>query len=146
MMSKIFLTVVLSTMMLSCEKDSLFLWDDVKRGETGEESYVYSPSPVFDVIGPSAMKLGETVTIQVRSQGNSGCAEFSNFRQSVSGRSTTNIQVIQKIPEEAICTMAIITLTSSYEFTPETRGKHTLNFWRGELHNYDFITLEINVK
>jgi hypothetical protein len=145
-MMKIFLTVFLSTMMLSCEKDSLFHWDEVKRGEAGEENYIYSPSPVFDVIGPTAMKLGETVTIQVRSQGNSGCAGFSNFRQSVSGRSTINIQAIQRVPEEAICTMALITLTSSYEFTPETRGKHTLNFWRGELHDYDFITLEINVK
>jgi hypothetical protein len=145
-MSKIFLTIFLSSMFFSCEKDSLFLWGEERRAETEDETYVFSPSPVFDVIAPSVMKLGETVSIQVRSQGNSGCAEFSNFRQSVTGRSTVNIQAIQKVPEEAICTMALITLTSSYEFTPEARGKHILNFWRGELHSYDFVTIEINVK
>jgi hypothetical protein len=144
-MNKILLIVLAAAFFSACEKDSLFRWSEggeVRKNHT----YDYTPSPVFDVIGPSSMKLGETVSIQVRSQGNSGCAEFSHFRHSPSGRYVVNIQAIQKQPKGAICTMIITNLTSSYEFKPETRGKHTLNFWRGELYEHDFISLEINVR
>lgn len=144
-MNKIYLILISLILLTSCEKEDLFSWDDRGIAET-EEDYNYYPSPVFDVIAPASVKLGDTLLITVRSQGNSGCAEFSSFRQSQSGRSTLNIQAIQKIPVDAICTMALITLNSKYEFIPETRGKHTINFWRGELHEYDFVTMEINVR
>jgi hypothetical protein len=144
-MNKIFLILINFILLTSCEKEDIFRWDN--RGiEGAQEDYNYYPSPVFDVIAPASVKLGDTLLITVRSQGNSGCAEFSSFRQSQSGRSTLNIQAIQKTPVDAICTMALITLNSNYEFVPETRGKHTLNFWRGELHEYDFVTVEINVR
>jgi hypothetical protein len=132
-------------LLTSCEKEDLFRWDNRGITETTED-FIYYPSPVFDVIAPASAKLGDTVLITVRSQGNSGCAEFSNFRQSKSGRNTLNIQAVQKRPVDVFCTDALITLNSNYEFVPEARGKHTLNFWRGELHEYDFITLEINVR
>jgi hypothetical protein len=144
-MGKTYLILIYLFLLAACEKEDLFRWDN--RGITDTENdFIYMPSPVFDVIAPSYVKLGDTVLITVRSQGNSGCAEFSDFRQSQSGRSTLNIQAIQKTPVDAICTMALITLNSTFEFIPETRGKHTLNFWRGELHEYDFVTLEINVR
>jgi hypothetical protein len=144
-MNKLSLIIIFAALLASCEKDTLFRWEEDRRVDA-DNRFVYSPSPVFDVIGPSSMKLGESVSIQVRSQGNSGCAGFSHFRKSASGRNTINIQAIQRVPRGAICTMALTTLNSGYEFKPESRGKHTLNFWRGELHEYDFVTIEINVR
>ncbi len=144
-MAKLFIIFFSAVLLISCEKDSFFLWGD-PLDPVEDETYIYAPSPVFDVIAPSSVKFGETVKIKVRSQGNSGCAGFSHFLESNTGRSTYNIRVVQKAPREGFCTSVLTTLTSSYEFVPEARQKYTLNFWRGELYENDFITVQINVR
>lgn len=144
-MTKVSLLLAFAALLFSCEKEPLFLWDDGSI-EENDNNFNFSPSPVFDVIAPSSAKLGDTVTIQVRSQGNSGCARFSHYNQAPTGSKTLNIRATQKVPINAVCTMNLTTLTSSFEFIPESRGIHVLNFWRGELHEYDFVTLEINIR
>jgi hypothetical protein len=144
-MAKLFIIFFSAVLLISCEKDSFFLWGD-PMDSLEDEAYIFAPSPVFDVIAPSSVKFGEPVKIQVRSQGNSGCAGFSHFIESKTGRSTYNIRVVQKSPREDFCTTILTTITSSYEFMPEVRQKYTLNFWRGELYENDFITVLINVR
>ena len=144
-MKKLIVLIIFTACLFSCEKDQLFRWDNGSDIEK-DNNFVYSPSPVFDIIAPSSANPGDTIVIQVRSQGNSGCAEFSHFNQAPTGRNTLNIQANQKVPVNAVCTMNLITLTSSFKYIPESRGIHTLNFWRGELHEHDFVTIEINIR
>ncbi len=141
---KSLLVIIFSTAMLvSCEKDFLS-WDDVKTME--EDKYLYTSSAAFDVIAPSSVKYGDPIKIQVRSTGISGCSEFSHFTESYTGKNAINVKVIQKEPKEAICTTVLTTITSYYDFLPEARQQYTFNFWRGELHENDFITVKINVR
>jgi hypothetical protein len=144
-MKNLFIIFFPAIFFLSCEKDSLLFWDDA-RGADRDNDFVYHPSPVFDVIAPSSVKFGETARIQVRSQGNSGCSVFSHYRESQTGKNTINIRAIQKRPADVMCTDVLTTITSTYEFIPESRQKYTLNFWRGELYENDFITVQINVR
>ncbi len=144
-MKKLFLIFFPFVFLVSCEKDTLFLWDQ-HTAEEYENAYVYAPSPVFDVIAPSYVKYGETISIQVRSVGNSGCAGFSNFLESKTGNNTINIRVEQKEPKEDFCTSVVTTITSVYEFVADSRQKYTFNFWRGELHENDFVSVNITVK
>jgi hypothetical protein len=138
----ILLSIALFT---SCEKDSFFLWDPHKSGEI-DNAFIYAPSPVFAVKAPSNARYGETVKIHVYSLGNSGCAGFSQFHESYTGRNTINIRVEQKEPREDFCTAVLTTISSVYEFEPGARQKYTLNFWRGELYDNDFISVEVNVR
>lgn len=144
-MKKSFIILFSIALFASCEKDSFFLWDHHSVGES-DKAYIYAPSPVIDVRAPSSVKFGEPIRIQLQSLGNSGCAGFSKFDESYTGSNTINIRVEQKEPREDFCTSVLITLTSFYEFIPDARQKYTFNFWRGELYENDFITVQVTVR
>lgn len=145
-MHKLFLFIFSAVTFISCEKEPFFLWEE-KMGIEEDSTYLYTASPVFEVIAPSNVEFGEKIKIQVRSHGNSGCALFSHFRESRSGQNTLNVQVLQKKPpENYYCTTALTKLAGTYEIIPEARGKYTFNFWRGELHENDFITIQVSVR
>jgi hypothetical protein len=144
-MRKVFILLFSAVLFISCEKDALFFWDGMK-GIENDSSYIYASSSVFDVIAPASVKYGESINIQVRHTGNSGCAGFSHFHESPTGKNAINIRVIQKEPREDFCASVLTTLTSSYEFTPTARQKYIFNFWRGELYENDFITVYVNVR
>ena len=143
-MKGLFFLLLSAFVLVSCEKDFLFFWDRPENMEN--DKFIYSSSPVFDVIAPSSVKYGDTISIQVRSVGNTGCSGFSHYNESKTGRNTVNLMVIQKQPKEVFCTMVLKTITSSYEFVPDERQQYTFNFWRGELHENDVITVQIKVR
>ncbi len=144
-MKKSLLILFSIALLASCEKDSFFLWDHHSIGES-DKAFIYAPSPVFDVKAPSSVRFGEPIIIQIQSLGNSGCAGFSRFDESYTGSNTINIRVEQKEPREDFCTSVLTTLTSIYEFAPDARQKYTFNFWRGELYENDFITVQVTVR
>jgi hypothetical protein len=144
-MIKLFIMVFSIALFSSCEKDSFFLWDHHSIGES-DKAYIYAPSPVIDVKAPSSVKFGEPIRMQLHSLGNSGCAGFSRFDVSYTGRNTINIRVEQKEPREDFCTSVLTTLTSIYEFIPDARQQYTFNFWRGKLYENDFITVQVTVR
>ena len=100
------------------------------------------PTPVIRIEAPATAQAGETVTVEVYFQVNSGCGQFGSFKVSASGKEQV-IQLVARYKGE-LCTHDMPIRKASYTFRPTESGSYTLKFRSKPPEEY--ITAIIDVK
>jgi hypothetical protein len=132
-MKKLLALCIIMVLSYSCTKDNEESLDE--KCISHEQAYIISANvPVNGIVN-------QTIPINISFSVYNGCGSFENFTETNTGNTKT-IRV-NALYEGCICTQAIETIQTTYNFTPTTTGMHTLNFSQP---NGDVLTYTIDIQ
>lgn len=123
-----YLSILMLLINLSCKDD-----DD-------DSCINFSTAFVTAVDAPETGTVSEVTPIEVDFEVFNGCTVFENFIETQEDNVIT-VEIETK-SEGCICTLPVLTLSTTYRFIPENPGDYKLNFKSGPT---EFITVDITV-
>lgn len=100
----------------------------------------FSTAFVTSVNAPETGSVSETIPMEIKFLVNNGCTGFEKFIETRQDKLVT--VEVETRTEGCICTLPVLELPATYEFTPESPGDYQLNFKSGPS---DFITVDLTI-
>ena len=104
------------------------LFSACRRNKEADQCRHYSAAPVSKIEGPTTGTSNQAVTLTISFIGN-GCLR-SGETELINQTGTSIDLRIKALNEGCACTDQLVTLQTTYQFTPATAGKYTLRFYK----------------